>query len=254
MAELTYDPTPADQPEFNESELEALKVGEAQAEAESAMLAGKFKSTEDLEKAYLELQSKLGNNDGSQQEEQGQQEALQVEEEPPSRVLLNEASSEWNESGKLSDETVAKLSELSSSDLINAYLEAQKDSPADVPDLDPQAVSNIYNAVGGEQNYAALMQWASESLPEGAIAAYNSTIEKGDPASIQLALSGLRAAYTDQNGYEGTMLSGKPAFEKPDVFRSQAEVLAAMQDPRYDKDPAYRNDVFEKIGRSPIQY
>ena len=251
MAELTYDPTPADQPEFNEAELEALKVGEAHEEATNQMLAGKFKSPEDLEKAYLELQSKLGEPNG--EEIQGEQETLQVEEEPASRVLLNDASTEWNENGKLSDETVAKLSELSSSELINAYLEAQA-SDAPVSDLDPQSVSSIYNAVGGEQNYAALMQWASESLPEGAINAYNATVEKGDPASIQLALAGLRAAYTDQNGYEGTMLSGKPAFEKPDVFRSQAEVIAAMQDPRYDKDPAYRQDVFEKIGRSPIQY
>lgn len=251
MAELTYDPTPADQPEFNEAELEALKVGEAQAEAENAMLAGKFKTPEDLEKAYLELQSKLGQSNG--EEEQGEQETLQVEEEPPSRVLLNEASTEWNESGKLSDETVAKLSELSSSELINAYLEAQGSAP-ETPDLQPDQVNAIYQAVGGEQNYSALMQWASESLPEGAINAYNNTVATGDPASIQLALAGLRAAYTDQNGYEGTMLTGKPAFEKPDVFRSQAEVLAAMQDPRYDKDPAYRQDVFEKIGRSPIQY
>jgi hypothetical protein len=90
--------------------------------------------------------------------------------------------------------------------------------------------------------------------PRGGCAAYNNTVEVVTLLAIQLALAGLRAAYTDQNGYEGTMLSGKPAFEKPDVFRSQAEVLAAMQDPRYDRDPAYRNDVFEKIGRSPIQY
>ncbi len=252
MAELTYNPTPADQPEFNESELEALKVGEAQAQAEGAMLAGKFKSTEDLEKAYIELQSKLGNNDGSQQEEQGQQEALQVE-ETPSQVILTQASDEFSSNGELSQETVAKLSELSNQDLINAYLEA-KNAPAPAADLNQQQVNEIFQAAGGEQNYNALVEWASQSLPEAAVNAYNSTVETGDPYAIQLALAGLKAAYTDQNGFEGEMLTGKPAFEKPDVFRSQAEVLAAMQDPRYDRDPAYRNDVFEKIGRSPIQY
>ena len=252
MAELTYNPTPADQPEFNESELEALKVGEAQAQAEGAMLAGKFKSTEDLEKAYLELQSKLGNNDGTQQEEQGQQETLQVEEDP-TQVILTQASDEFSSNGELSQETVAKLSELSNQDLINAYLEA-KNAPAPAVDLNQQQVNEIFQAAGGEQNYNALIEWASQSLPEAAVNAYNSTVETGDPYAIQLALAGLKAAYTDQNGFEGEMLTGKPAFEKPDVFRSQAEVLAAMQDPRYDRDPAYRNDVFEKIGRSPIQY
>ena len=251
MAELTYDPTPADQPEFNESELEALKVGEAQAEAENSMLAGKFKSPEDLEKAYLELQSKLGQSNG--EEEQGQQEALQVEEEPASKVLLTQASDEWNDKGELSKETVAKLSELSSSDLISAYLEAQN-SPAPTTDLQPEQVQQIYQAAGGQEAYGQLMQWASESLPQAAQEAYNQTVATGDPASIQLALAGLRAAYTDSNGFEGTMLTGKPAFEKPDVFRSQAEVVAAMSDPRYDKDPAYREDIFAKLSRSNVPY
>tara|TARA_R100001224_G_C3996543_1_gene141120 strand:- start:417 stop:1058 length:642 start_codon:yes stop_codon:yes gene_type:complete len=213
------------------------------------MLAGKFKSPEDLEKAYLELQSKLGANDG---EEQGQQEALQVDEDP-TQVILTQASDEFSSNGELSQETVAKLSELSNSDLINAYLEAKNSTPA-AADLNQQQVNEIFQAAGGEQNYNALIEWASQSLPEAAVNAYNSTVETGDPYAIQLALAGLKAAYTEQNGFEGEMLTGKPAFEKPDVFRSQAEVLAAMQDPRYDRDPAYRNDVFEKIGRSPIQY
>ena len=253
MAEINYDPTDPNAPEFSESELEALKVGEAQAQAESSMLAGKFKSPEDLEKAYLELQSKLGKNDEPQQEEQGQQEALQVEEEPTSKVLLTQASDEWSEKGELSSETVAKLSELSSSDLISAYLEAQN-SPAPTTDLQPEQVQQIYQAAGGQEAYGQLMQWASESLPQAAQEAYNQTVATGDPASIQLALAGLRAAYTDSNGFEGTMLTGKAAYEKPDVFRSQAEVVAAMSDPRYDKDPAYRDDVFAKLSRSNVPY
>ena len=62
------------------------------------------------------------------------------------------------------------------------------------------------------------------------------------------------AEYENQNGYEGRMLTGKAATETPDVFRSQAEVVQAMNDPRYDSDPAYRNDVFEKLGRSNVQF
>jgi len=252
MAEINYDPTDPNAPEFSESELEALKVGEAQAQAEQSMLAGKFKSPEDLEKAYLELQSKLGKNDEPQPQE-GEQETLQVEEEPASKVLLTQASDEWSEKGELSSETVAKLSELSSSDLISAYLEAQN-SPAPTSDLQPEQVQQIYQAAGGQEAYGALMQWASESLPQAAQEAYNNTVATGDPASIQLALAGLRAAYTDSNGFEGTMLTGKAAYEKPDVFRSQAEVVAAMSDPRYDKDPAYREDIFAKLSRSNVPY
>ena len=50
------------------------------------------------------------------------------------------------------------------------------------------------------------------------------------------------------------MLTGKAPKSSGDVFRSQAEVVEAMSDPRYDRDPAYRNDVFEKLSRSDINY
>ena len=61
------------------------------------------------------------------------------------------------------------------------------------------------------------------------------------------------AEYENENGYEGRVLTGKAA--KAEVgFRSQAEVVAAMQDPRYDKDEAYRADVFAKLERSNLNY
>ena len=62
------------------------------------------------------------------------------------------------------------------------------------------------------------------------------------------------AEYENQNGYEGRMLTGKAPVERPDVFRSQAEVVAAMNDPKYDSDPAYRQDVFDKLSRSDVQF
>ena len=71
---------------------------------------------------------------------------------------------------------------------------------------------------------------------------------------VQLAIAGLKAEYERANGYEGEMLTGRAAQQPADVFRSQAEVVAAMSDARYDRDPAYRNDVFDKLERSNIQF
>ena len=39
-----------------------------------------------------------------------------------------------------------------------------------------------------------------------------------------------------------------------DGFRSQQEVVRAMADARYDNDPAYRKDVYDKLERSNIQF
>ena len=60
--------------------------------------------------------------------------------------------------------------------------------------------------------------------------------------------------YEKANGFEGRMLTSKASQPQVDAFRSQAEVVAAMQDPRYDKDPAHRQDVFAKLDRSNLEY
>ena len=160
MATLTYDPTPADEPELNQAEQEALEIGE-KAEAEhQQMLAGKFKDAEALEAAYIELQQKLGEpKDEETTEEVREQDAPAEEVES---TLLADASAEWAEKGELSKETMASLSELSSADLIEAYMELQQ-SPQN-RDLTQDQVSSIYKAAGGEETYNALTNWAADSL------------------------------------------------------------------------------------------
>ena len=260
MAILTYDPTPADQPELNEAEQEALAIGEQRAQEENRMLAGKYESAEELEKAYIELQKKLGeSNDGLREEtQQGERREEEVEENQPEADplvdLLNSASEEYySNEGKLSEETMSKLTELDSKDLIEAYMQIQS-QPTQVDDFTADQVTDIQNFVGGEQQYNGLVSWAAENMPENFVQAFDNLINVGDPDMVKLAVVGLQAAFQEANGYEGRMLSGKPAQTQQDVFRSQAEVVAAMSDPRYDRDPAYRQDVFAKLERSDLNY
>ena len=260
MAILTYDPTPADQPELNEAEQEALAIGEQRAQEESRMLAGKYESAEELEKAYIELQKKLGeSNDGLREEEsQGRGREEEVEEQQvdadPLIDLLNSASEEYySNDGKLSEETFEKLSQMDSKDLLEAYMQIQA-NPSKVEDFTADQVTDIQNFVGGEQQYNGLVSWAAENMPENFVQAFDNLINVGDPDMVKLAVVGLQAAFQEANGYEGRMLSGKPAQTQQDVFRSQAEVVQAMSDPRYDRDPAYRQDVFAKLERSDLNY
>ena len=259
MAILTYDPTPADQPELNEAEQEALAIGEQRAQEESRMLAGKYESAEELEKAYIELQKKLGeSNDGLREEDpQGRGREEEVEEEQqidadPLIDLLNEASQEYAQEGKLTEETFEKLSQMDSKDLLEAYMEIQ--SNQQIEDFTAEQVSDIQNFVGGEEQYNNLVGWASENMPQNFIQAFDNLLNVGDPDMVKLAVVGMQAAFQEANGYEGRMLSGKPAETQQDVFRSQAEVVQAMSDPRYDQDPAYRQDVFAKLERSDLNY
>ncbi len=148
---------------------------------------------------------------------------------------------------------MSKLSELDSKDLIEAYMQIQA-QPAQVEDFTADQVTDIQNFVGGEEQYNGLVGWAAENMPENFVQAFDNLINVGDPDMVKLAVVGLQAAFQEANGYEGRMLSGKPAQTKADVFRSQAEVVAAMSDPRYDRDPAYRQDVFAKLDRSDLNY
>jgi len=258
MAILTYDPTPVDQPELNEAEQEALAIGERQAQEESRMLAGKYESAEELEKAYIELQKKLGdsNDELRQEDTQGRGREEEVEEQQidadPLIDLLNEASQEYAQQGKLTEETFEKLSQMDSKDLLEAYMQIQ--SNPQVEDFTAEQVTDIQNFVGGEEQYNGLVSWAAENMPENFVQAFDNLINVGDPDMIKLAVVGMQAAFQEANGYEGRMLSGKPAQTTQDVFRSQAEVVAAMSDPRYDRDPAYRQDVFAKLERSDLNY
>ena len=257
MATLTYDPTPADQPEFSPEEQEALAIGE-QAEADQQqMLAGKFKDAEALEQAYIELQKKLGTNDENEAEpaEEVRDEKDSSEEEVnPNFDILNKASEEfYANDGQVSAETLEELGKLDSNELISAYIQMQGQTRQSNDLTDAQA-SEIRSMAGGDESYDQLTQWAANSLDQSFIDAYDGIVETGDVRMIQLAVAGLKAEYEKANGFEGQMLTGKAAQPQADVFRSQAEVVAAMQDPRYDNDPAYRNDVFQKLGRSNIQY
>ena len=242
MAELTYDPTPADQQEFSAEEQDSLRVGQELAEANDQMLAGKFTSAEELEKAYLELQQKLGQGES---EEQVQEEVEELESSP-----LSDALSYYAENGKLTDELAQSLDDVSYEEIFEAF----QNQAVQVEDLSEQEISAIKNYVGGEDSYQALMGWAGETLDPSYVEAFDDLVQNGSARSIQLAVRGLMAEYENQNGYEGRMLTGKAVDNTPDVFRSQAEVVDAMSDPRYDRDPAYRQDIFNKLERSDLNF
>ena len=261
---LTYDSTEADAPELTPDEQDSLEVGEKLAEQEEQLLAGKYKNAEELEKAYTELEKKLGSKEEDTAEESEEEEVEKTtseddeESEPSAEVsLLNEANKEyWDNDGKLSDETIEKFSSMSSKDLVSAYLEVTKGIPQQptAAEVAQKDINSIQNSVGGEKAYKDMIQWASNSLDKDSIAAFDSTVNSGNVQMIKLAVAGLKAQYENDNGYEGRMLSGKAAKTSGDVFRSQAEVVRAMSDPRYDRDPAYRNDIYEKLDRSDLKF
>ena len=240
-------------------EQDSLQVGEQLSQQEEQVYAGKYKSAQELEKAYMELQSKLG------EQEKGETEVAEKEpEDKPTlsegATLITSASDEYYANGnQLSPETLQKFSSMSSQDLIKAYMEVQQlpeyqqaqQAPVEISE---SQVNQIKNAAGGEAAYSNIINWAKSNLEAEQINAFDDVVNTGSVQAINLAVAGLKAQYDNANGVEGRMVTGKAPTNSGDVFRSQQELVAAMNDPRYDRDPAYRQDVVEKLDRSNLEF
>ena len=260
---MTYDPgtdTVTTEGNLTTEEQDSLAVGQEMENQQEQLLAGKYKNAQELEKAYGELQKKLGEVESSDEtKDESEAEPDEPAEVPVNHTIISEASNEFFEKGELTEETMSKFAGMSSQDLVQAYMEMSKANPqepvspiASDVDLTDAEVNSIKNSVGGEAEYTNMVQWASQNLPPATVEAFDSLINSGNAGAIQLAVNGLRQQYESTNGYEGRMLQGKPAASRGDVFRNQPELVAAMNDPRYDNDPAYRQDVIEKLDRSDL--
>jgi len=293
MAEtLTYDPgsdTVTQGDNLTPDEQESLQVGEEMQKQEGELLAGKYKNAEELEKAYAELEKKLGDQGTESTEAEPDTESKAETTDEPQYYLedgavnydtVNEAYGDklgevfkesnvdpWaisehfhNNNGTITDEMYSSLEGAGlSRGSIDAYLagrsaESGYTQTAESVDMSDADITTIRNAAGGESEYNKLTQWAANNLDTNSIQGYDSLLETGNLNAIKLALSGIKAQYDEANGYEGRMLTGKSTKSGGDVFKSQAQLVEAMADPRYDRDPAYRQDVIEKLDRSDVQF
>ncbi len=231
-------------------EQDSLQVGEQMQEAQDNLLAGKYKNAEELEKGYLELQQKLNTKEESVQEEQAEEEKAEVQ----STILDQLWDEATSESGEYSQETLDELNNMKVEELAQMHLEYRNSVQNQQPqgkDFSEADIKELKGVVGGEENYANMIDWAQKSLNEQEVKMFDAVMERGDPLAAFFAVRSLAYAYNDAIGYDGNMVQGKAPRQSNDQFRSQQEVVRAMADPRYDEDPAYRRDIMEKLERSP---
>ncbi len=252
MAEtLTVDNTPQTEVvgELTADEQDSLAVGEQLAAEESSLLAGKFKDAEELEKAYIELQGKLG-KDG---EETPEVEATdEPEDESSDGVSILDRLWDEAKAENFQEGTMEELSKMDPAALAQMHLEYRANNTSE-PVTEAQ-VTQLKEIAGGEKQYETMVKWAQSALNENEINMYDAVMDKGDPLACFFAVQAMKYRYDDASGTEGRMLTGKAPTNSGDQFKSQAQVIEAMNDPKYDKDPAYRREVMEKLERSDVQF
>ena len=146
----------------------------------------------------------------SSQEQAPEEEVKEEAEASPAAELISNASQHYAQNGEITDEMRQAFSEMSSQDLVDAYIEMQGNLPQaqPAPDLSESEINQLKNYAGGEEAYTNLTQWAGESLDPAYVEAFDSIVETGDFRMVQLAVAGLKAEYEKANGYEGEMLTG----------------------------------------------
>jgi len=212
------------------------------AEERPEWLPEKFESAADLAKAYSELESRMG----SQAQPEAQPEPTEdVDPNDRSELSMDDIrpfSEEFAEKGELGEDSYRKLEEYGfPRELVDNYIQG-------MAAYSQQQSSQMMAAVGGEEAYNQMTEWASKNLSEAEINAYNSIMDSGDPSQIDIAVRGMHARFSS-NDTEPSLLQGETT-NVSNGFRSTAEVVAAINDPRYSKDAAYRADVQRKIQSS----
>lgn len=246
--------THQEQPAESQEHIDAmLKKVEGQAPSDRPdWLPEKFKSPEDMAKAYSELESKLGK--GSKEETQETDELAEQVEQTSSEVSealdakgldFGVFQQEYLDNGELSDDAYTALEEAGfSRTLVDSWIQGQNA-------LSTQVEAEMHSIVGGQEQYSELMQWASNNLPESEIDAFNAAVDSQNPSNIRFAVQGLYARYRSE-AEPNLLQGGTGAVSSGGKFESNAELTAAMRDPRYAKDPAYRQQVADKLARSSL--
>ena len=242
--------------DLSTEEKDSLLIGEDMERQQDGLLAGKYKDAQELETAYKELERKLGEKSEPVSEEP--ESKTEPEEEAPKDTEPNLLDQLWEEgtTNKLTKETFEKLSKMNPVDVAKMAMQ-QRSEAQKAPqsrEFTDQDVQQIHGLVGGPENYNNMMSWANQNVPEQEINMYDAVMETGNPQAAYFAVQALALKYQDQSCRDGQLVTGKAPKSTADVFNSQAELIRAMEDDRYNDDPAYRQEVQAKLERSNVNF
>ena len=269
-------------PPMSQQDLEGLKD-------ENGLYAGKFKTVEDLANSYKELEGKLGSVTEEDQVSEATEETTGVPEgyedfyQEDGTVDYNSVNENYGEilgeifkensidpykiaaefdknEGEIPEEMYQSLLDAGlSANAVDSYLKGVavergyiEGEEGAAEELAQEEVKGIRDSIGGDEAYGKMVSWALENLPKSEIEAFNEATNTMSGPQLGMMVQGLYTRYQNAMGVEPNLYSGKPASSGPTPYRSTAEVVAAMSDPRYGKDVTYTEDVQRRLGGSDV--
>ena len=259
-----------------EKEAESLKIGEELMAKQDKMLAGKYKSAEDLEAAYLELQKKLGQSESTEETAEPESEYQMYNDD--GAVNYDTANELYGEQlgnlfkdnnidpfemnqyfaengGTLSEDMYSQLGKAGlTKEVVDNYLAGVRNEvgiESAEPVLSESEIKDLKNLAGGERGYDNLMEWAGQNLDQEAIKDFDDVLATGNKSAIKFAITALMGRYEDSQGRDSKIVTGKES--STETYRSMAEVVRDMNKPEYQSDEAFRDDVLRRLSASNLK-
>jgi hypothetical protein len=281
--EFVNAPADTEHPKDTDQEYQQKMIEKAEAglggqsgggEGEEKLFAGKYKSEDDLQKGALELlKQKHGGNleaaykelergfhsSGSDEpssnqedtstENKGEEKSTEEKDDKTQKQVadlqFDRYTEEFITQGNLSEDSVKEITEAGiPQELLDQYVEGLR------------AVAKInqdhaFSVTDGEENYRKMLDWAQKNLPKEEIDQYNRSLLEPDLNKRGKHIEALYEKFTESNPQ---LLEGNQRGPVPpgDVYQSIEQLKADQRDPRYTKDPAFRDKVMKKLARSKV--
>ena len=239
---------PEETPAYTEEQVQQVEQeAPAEVQEESApierpeWLPEKFNSPEDLAKAYGQLEQEFSRS----KTESGQAEA--PVETAIESGLFGELTQEFDNTGDVSEASKQKLVDQGiPREFIDSYVAGQQQ-------LAEASVRQAYEMVGGEEEYQQMLNWATENLSDNEVTSFNNMVAAGEHEQ-KMVIESVYNRYKSSNAGAPPLIQGDTGKDIPNsgAYQSRAQVVAAMKDPRYKTDSAYRQQVYTKLSNSNV--
>jgi len=248
---------------------------------ENGKILGKFDSQEDLIKSYKELENKLTAKDS--EEETATEEEAPTEEKGWDQYYNEDGTVDFGKTKEVYGEKLGELFEENNVDpfkiskhfhenngsitdemyaelestglprsLIDSYLTGRS-TENNYTNNAADPYDEIVGIAGGESQYKEMLLWMDKTLPTEEKQSYDKVVdgEGSTVTQVSLAVQNMYNKYKASKGIEPQLMTGKSSnTPSTNVFRSNAEVVAAMRDPRYKVDKAFQDEVHRKLAQS----
>lgn len=159
-------------------------------------------------------------------------------------VDFKQAIKEYEESGNISSRTLANLVNAGyPKEVIESFIEGRHA-------IEERFTKAVYDTAGGEQEYFKMTQWAANNLPQSTLKAFNKALDSNDLDLISMMVAGIQSKMNATRGTSNPTLLGSTqgvGGGEPKGFASKQDMIKAMSDPRYARDPAYTRSVEQKM-------